>query len=94
MSKSEAKAREALEAEVLALRKANDGLRQQVRELDARLVRQHAQYQEALAQAESKVIELRVGLAGRLQVEAQVAEERAAKGRPAAGQVGGQPAKG
>lgn len=76
---------EALLAEVLALREANIGLRQAVREREVRLLRQGAQYQEALAKAEASVVELRVALAGHLAREAAAAEK--GLGLPAAGQV-------
>lgn len=84
----------ALEAEVAGVRATNETLRQRVKELDARLLRQQEQSQVALAEAEAKVVELRIALGTRLKIEAEVAEERAAKGRPAAPQVGEGASKG
>lgn len=89
---------EALEAEVRAVRQANEGLRQAMREADARLVRQQQQFQEALARSQATEVELRLALAARLKVEASVAEEFAARHRPKApppaGQVGADAAQG
>jgi len=87
-----------LQDEITALRSANMGLRQKVREQDAQLLRQQLQSQEALAHAEGTIVELRYALASRLKIEADLADEVAAKGRPKpaepAGQVGGAPPQG
>ena len=87
---------EALQAEVRALREVNEGLRQKIRECEARLLRQQAQFQQATAEAEAKVVELRVALSAALKRDADAAEEWAAKHRPSppAGQVAAPPQQG
>jgi len=88
---------ESLQAEVAALRSANEGLRQKVRECEARLVRQQAQFQGGLARAEATVVELRMALAQALGQDAEAAEKHAADHRPKgppAGQVAPPPSQG
>ena len=55
---------EALQAELAAVRAANSGLRQRIRELDAKVLRQQAQFQTALARSQASEVELRIAVSG------------------------------
>ena len=84
---------EGLQAQIAALRAANEGMRQRIRELDAKVLRQQAQFQGLLARSQASEVELRIAVSGYSSAAADAAEADVKK-HAGAGQVEGAPKQG